>query len=228
MYATGQSAASLPQAAVLRYQCPSAGKADRSWAECLTFCFVGADLMRIIEAGGDDEMIPAAHRTAAIECSLLGDGLTCVSEIPVAEQREKKGEHENGRKGTWPPGNRNQNRGDSNPIAARKAGAARRERRHVSRALTMYVQLHTRDNSAARGEVLDVRGQAAQNAAIPARPAARSAAAKNQSDGLPSMSPAFPAAQARCIRPTRVIYSAVHRMPVYAWYHEIETLRSRV
>ena len=32
----------------------------------------------------------------------------------------------------------------------------------------MYVQLHTRHNSAARGEVLDVRGQTAQHAAIPA------------------------------------------------------------
>ena len=73
-----------------------------------------------------------------------------------------------GTKGTCPPGNRNQKRGNSNPIAARNAGAARRERRHVSRALTRYVQLHTKDNSAARGEVLEVLGQAAQNAASPA------------------------------------------------------------
>ena len=44
----------------------------------------------------------------------------------------------------------------------RKAGAARRERCHVRRAVTTYVQLHTRANSAARGEVLEVLGQATQ------------------------------------------------------------------
>ena len=55
-------------------------------------------------------------------------------------------------------------------IAARKQGAARRDRRQVRRAVTRYVQLHTRPNSDARGEVLEVLGQAAQNTAIPARP----------------------------------------------------------
>jgi len=56
----------------------------------------------------------------------------------------------------------------SNPIAARKAKPVKRERRHVRTAVTAYVQLHTKANSAARGEVLEVLGQAAQNAASPA------------------------------------------------------------
>jgi hypothetical protein len=61
----------------------------------------------------------------------------------------------------------------SNPIAATKAGPAMRERCHVRTAVTRYVQPHVRANSAARGEVLDVLGQAAQNAPIPASPATR-------------------------------------------------------
>jgi hypothetical protein len=123
---------------------------------------------------------------------LLGGGLTWSPEIPVAEQREKKGDYEQRERRAWPPGKMNENRGSSNPSAARKAGAARRERRHVRRAVTTYVQLHTRANSAARGEVLEVLGQATQNAAIPARPAARSAAASRMiPNGLPSISPAF-------------------------------------
>jgi hypothetical protein len=38
----------------------------------------------------------------------------------------------------------------------------------VRTAVTAYVQLHTKANSAARGEVFEVLGQAAQNAASPA------------------------------------------------------------
>jgi len=61
----------------------------------------------------------------------------------------------------------------------------------VRRAVTTYVQFHTRANSAARGEVLEVLGQVTQNAATPARPAARNAAASRIiADGLPSISPA--------------------------------------
>jgi hypothetical protein len=56
----------------------------------------------------------------------------------------------------------------SNPIAGRKAKPVKRERRQVRTAVTAYVQLHTKANSAARGEVLEVLGQAAQNAASPA------------------------------------------------------------
>jgi hypothetical protein len=101
----------------------------------------------------------------------------------------------NGKRRTWPTGNKNQSRGNSNPIAARKVGAARRERRHISRALAIYVQLHTREISAASGEVLESLGKTAQNAAIPARPAARSAAAsRTNPKGLRGMYPAFPAA----------------------------------
>jgi hypothetical protein len=59
----------------------------------------------------------------------------------------------------------------------------------------MYVQLHTRANSAARGEVLAVLGQVTQTAAIPARPAARNAVASRViADGLPGTSPTSPAA----------------------------------
>lgn len=42
--------------------------------------------------------------TVAIELSLLSERLTCVSEIPVAEQCEKKGEHENGEERDLAPG----------------------------------------------------------------------------------------------------------------------------
>lgn len=77
-----------------------------------------------------------------------------------------------GRK-SWPEGTINLAGNSSNPIAARKAGAAKRERRHVRTAVTTYVQLHIRANNDARGEVLEVPGQAAQNVTIPARPAAR-------------------------------------------------------
>jgi hypothetical protein len=84
----------------------------------------------------------------------------------------------------------NENRGSSNPIAVRKAGAARRERRHVKRPVTRYVQLHTKANNAARGEVLAVLGQATHIAAIPARPAARSAtASRTIPNGLSRMAP---------------------------------------
>ena len=59
----------------------------------------------------------------------------------------------------------------------------------------MYVQLHRVVNIAARGEVLAVLGQTAQSAAIPARLAAKSAAASRTiPKGLPRISPAFRAA----------------------------------
>ena len=70
----------------------------------------------------------------------------------------------------------NDNRNSSNPIAARKAGAARRERRHVRTAVTTNVQLHAKANSCAKGEVpavLNHDRNATQNAAIPTRPATR-------------------------------------------------------
>ena len=70
----------------------------------------------------------------------------------------------------------------SSPIAAKKMGAAKRERRHVRMAVTTYVQPHVRANSAARGEVLEVLGQAAQNAASPARPATRNTPASSGLD----------------------------------------------
>jgi hypothetical protein len=44
----------------------------------------------------------------------------------------------------------------------------KREPRHVRTAVTAYLQLHTEADSAMRGEVLEVLGQAAQNAASPA------------------------------------------------------------
>jgi hypothetical protein len=66
----------------------------------------------------------------------------------------------------------------SNPIAAGKAKPAKRERRHVRTAVTAYVQLHTKANSAARGEVSEVLGQAAQNVASPAILAMRKTHAK--------------------------------------------------
>ncbi len=77
----------------------------------------------------------------------------------------------------WPPGTMKAAGNSSNPIAARKTGAAKRERRHVRMAVTQYWAAQVRANSAARGEVLEVLGQAAQNAAIPARPATRKAPA---------------------------------------------------
>src|SRR5687767_8184567 len=99
-----------------------------------------------------------------------------------------------GRK-SWPPGVMNHAGNISSAIAARKAGAARRERRHVRMAVATYVQLHVRANSAARGEVLEVLGQATQNAAIPARPATRNApASRIIPNGLLSISPISPAA----------------------------------
>jgi len=72
-----------------------------------------------------------------------------------------------------PPGTTKAAGNRSNPIAARKMGAAKRERRHVRKPVTTFVHPHIRANSAARGEVLEVLGQAAQNVAIPARPATR-------------------------------------------------------
>ena len=56
---------------------------------------------------------------------------------------------------------------NSNPMAAIKAGPAKRERRHVRTPVTMHAQLHTKANSARRGEVLEVLGKAAPNATIP-------------------------------------------------------------
>jgi hypothetical protein len=73
----------------------------------------------------------------------------------------------------WPSGTMKAAGNSNNPTAARKNGAAKRERRHVRMAVTTYVQPHVRAKSAARGEVLEVLGQAAPNAAIPARPATR-------------------------------------------------------
>jgi hypothetical protein len=98
------------------------------------------------------------------------------------------------RRKSWPPPGKMNDAGNiSNPIAAIKAVAAKRDRRHVRTPATMYAQLHARANSAARGEVLEVLGQAVQNAAIPARPAARSAAASRMiPNDLASISPTFP------------------------------------
>ena len=90
----------------------------------------------------------------------------------------------------WLPGKTNHNGTISNAIAARKAGAARRERRHVRTPAARYVQLHARANSDARGDVLAVLGQAAQSPAIPARPAPRSTAASTMiPNGLSNISP---------------------------------------
>src|SRR5262245_55416615 len=72
-----------------------------------------------------------------------------------------------GRK-SCPPGKRNLAGKSSNPIAARKAKPVKREPRHMRTAVTAYVQLHTKADSAMRGEVLEVLGQAAQHAASPA------------------------------------------------------------
>ncbi len=118
-----------------------------------------------------------------------------------------------GRRKRWPPGKTNHNRTTSNPIAVRKTGAARRERRHVRAPAARYVQLHARANSAARGEVFAVLGQAAQNPAIPARPAARSPAPSTMiPNGLPSISPNPPVAsnarvrRRECVRSGRTPY----------------------
>src|SRR5687767_11472489 len=81
-----------------------------------------------------------------------------------------------GRK-SWPPGTMYLAGNSSNPMAAIKAGPAKRERRHVRTALTMHAQLHTIANSAKRGEVLEDLGQAVQNAIISARVAASNAPA---------------------------------------------------
>src|SRR5512145_1946247 len=90
----------------------------------------------------------------------------------------------------WPPGTMNFAGNSSSAIAATKRGAAKRERRHVRMAVTTYVQPHVRANSAARGEVLEVLGQAAQDAAMPARPATRKTAASRVVPGvLLSISP---------------------------------------
>src|SRR5688572_1509588 len=100
-----------------------------------------------------------------------------------------------GKRKSWLPGKTNDKGNTSKVIAARKAGAARRERCHVRRAVTTYVQLHIRANSAARGEVLEVLGQATQNAAIPARPATRNVpASRIIPNGLLSISPISSAA----------------------------------
>ena len=61
------------------------------------FALKALDLMRIIEAARDDEMMSAATRPPS-------KGLTCVSEIPVAEHRENKGEHENSEERDLAPG----------------------------------------------------------------------------------------------------------------------------
>ena len=83
-----------------------------------------------------------------------------------------------GRK-SCPPGKRNLAGRSSNPIAATKAKPVKRERRHVRTAVTAYVQLHNKANSAARGDVLGVLGQAAQNAATPATLARRKTPVSN-------------------------------------------------
>ena len=66
----------------------------------------------------------------------------------------------------------------SNPIAATKTGAPKRERRHVRTAVTTYVQPHVRATNAMSGELVDLLGQAAQAAAIPARPVTRKTLAR--------------------------------------------------
>jgi hypothetical protein len=53
-------------------------------------------------------------------------------------------------------------------------GAAKREQRHVRIAVTTYVPPHVRANSAARGEVLGVLGQAAHRPALAVGCSARS------------------------------------------------------
>jgi hypothetical protein len=86
----------------------------------------------------------------------------------------------------------NDTRSSTNPVAARKAEGALRERFHVRAAVTTNVQLHAKANSCARGEVPEVLSQdtsATENAAIPATPAARNAAASRMiPEGLPSIS----------------------------------------
>jgi hypothetical protein len=62
-------------------------------------------------------------------------------------------------------------------MVAIKAGPAKREWRHVKTLVTMHTQLHTKAISARRGEVLEFLGKAAKNTTIPARLAARNAAA---------------------------------------------------
>jgi hypothetical protein len=61
----------------------------------------------------------------------------------------------------WPPGTMNLAGNNSNPMAAIKAGPAKRERRHVRTLVTMYAQLHTKASSAKRGDVLEFLGKAA-------------------------------------------------------------------
>jgi hypothetical protein len=96
---------------------------------------------------------------------------------------------------SWPPGTMNLAGNRSNPIAATKAAPAKRERRHVRTAVATAAQLHTRVNSASRGEVLEVLGHAPQAATIPVTPAARKAPAiRTVPNGLPSGSRIFSSA----------------------------------
>jgi hypothetical protein len=97
---------------------------------------------------------------------LLGDIFTSPAEIPVAEEGDQSDDRER-REKKLPPGTMNLAGKSSNPIAAIKATPAKRERRLVRTAATAYVQLHSKANNAARGEVSEVLGQAAQNAASP-------------------------------------------------------------
>src|SRR5688572_10188540 len=76
-----------------------------------------------------------------------------------------------GRK-SCPPGTMNLAGKSSDPMDAINAGPAKRERRHVRTAVTMHALLHTKAESAKRGEVLEVLGHAAQTAIIPVRLAA--------------------------------------------------------
>ena len=77
-------------------------------------------------------------------------------------------------------------------VEERKKTARMRERRHVKTAVATNVQLHARAKSCASGEVPEVVSHAtsaAENAAIPATPAARDAAASRMiPEGLPSIS----------------------------------------
>lgn len=71
-------------------------------------------------------------------------------------------------------------RNNSKPIAAKKTGAARRDRCHVRTAVATKVTLQARVNSDAKGEVPAIRNQdrnATPKATIPTRPTMRNVAA---------------------------------------------------
>jgi hypothetical protein len=156
-----------------------------------------------------------ARRQQRTKSAWLGDGLTGISEIPVAKQREKKGQYENSEEKDLAPGEQKpeqrqqQSRSREKSWSRKSRAAPRQQGADYIRAAPHQGQQRGKRRGVGRP--------------WPDRPACGDSRKARRM--FPACLPPFLSPRLAASGPEPAIYSDVHRMPTWARYHAIETLR---